>query len=374
MEDEKYVKLKKWALYLIIAVCSVFLVGVLFYTIPKIIYLILPFIIGYIISFLMRPLVKLFHKVLHFPNKLAAAIALILTVSVLGIILYLLISVIIDQIVTIYQQWPVIYKGISDSYSHLFAVVSRYYDGLSPETQDFLSSALQNAAKQITSLIQPVTKFAGDTAKSLPGTLIFTIVMIMSAYFMSANKRMMPNLIKKIVPDSIYHRIKVTKDQILHALSGYIRAELIIMGTVFLILSVTLTIIRIKYSFLVALGIAMIDALPVFGSGTILIPWSLISLASGDLRMAISLIVIYVIVLLTRQLIEPKIVSSQIGLHPLATLLAMYVGLKLFGVLGLILGPITILLTVNFIRAFRAQSLTQNPPVFSADKESEATK
>ena len=147
-----------------------------------------------------------------------------------------------------------------------------------------------------------------------------------------------------------------------------------LMSVVFLILSVTLTIIHVKYSFLIALGIAFVDALPILGSGTVLIPWSLGSLIGGNYRMAISLIVIYLIIILTRQLLEPKVLSTQIGLHPLATLLAMYVGLNLVGVLGMILGPVLVLITVNFIRTYRSQTSIQNPRPEGTSGESEAKK
>lgn len=371
MEDERYQKLKHVAIYLIIATCAILLFASAFYAIPKLVILTLPFIIGYIISLIVRPLVKLMHKYLHFPNKLAAVIALIFTVGVLGSALYFLINAIINQFINLYQHWPQIYKSIMDSYSPLATRISAYYATLNTQTQEIITSAAQNAAKQLTAIIQPATRFASDFAKSLPGVLIFTVVMVMSAYFMSADKRMMPDLLKKLLPDKIYYRVKNAKNQIVHAVGGYFKAQLIIMCVVFIILSVSLTIVGIHYSFLVALGIAALDALPIFGSGTILIPWSIISLIGGNYRVAISLVVIYLIIILTRQLIEPKIVSKQIGLHPLATLLAMYIGLKLFSVIGLILGPVLVLITVNFIRSYREQSTISNPshPIDGGESE-----
>ena len=188
MENEKDLKLKRIALYLAIAVCSVFLLAAVFYTVPKIVYLTLPFIIGFILSLIMRPLVKLFHKILHFPNKLAAVVSLVLTVGLLGTGIYFLVTALINQCFSLYQQWPSIYKSILDSYSPLFNTASHYYDGLKPHTQEFLTSILQNAAKQVTTIIQPVTKFAGDVAKSLPGALIFTIVMSRCDFYHTSSK------------------------------------------------------------------------------------------------------------------------------------------------------------------------------------------
>ena len=372
MDQERYQKLKHTAVYLIIAFCSAALLIGAFFIVPKIAVLMLPFIIGYIISLIVRPLVKLEHKYLHIPNKIAAVIALVFTVGVLGTGLYFLVNAAINQLINLCQQVPQIYQNIIDSYSPLATRISAYYATLSTPVQNMITSAIQNVAKSVTSLLQPATRFASNFAKSLPSGLIFTVVMIMSAYFMSADKRMMPDLLKRWLPDNIYYRMKNAKNQIVYAVGGYCKAQLIIMCVVFVILSISLTIVGIRYSLLVALGIAVLDALPIFGSGTILIPWSIISLIGGNYRVTISLIIIYVIIVLTRQLIEPKIVSQQIGIHPLATLLSMYIGLKLFSVVGLILGPVLVLVITNFISSYRQQSTISNPPASTGGEESEA--
>ena len=104
------------------------------------------------------------------------------------------------------------------------------------------------------------------------------------------------------------------------------------------------------YPFLSALGIGFVDALPILGSGTVMIPWAIIAAINGDLNLGIAIIIIYAIILIVRQLVEPKIVSNKIGIHPIFTLIAMYTGFRLIGVLGLFVGPIILIILKNIFR------------------------
>ncbi len=360
--DEKTEKLKKLALYLVIAACSVFLAAVLCYLIPKVAVLLMPFLIGFLISLIMHPLVKVMHKYLHFPNQLAAIVSLVLTVALIGTGLYYLIVTIIRQCVDLYYRLPELYNTFLEQYAPLIERISGFYEDLPADTKSMIDSFLQNIPNQLANFIQPVTRFAAGVTTSLPSVLIFTVVMMMSAYFMSADKRMMPNILRKITSEAVYERIRQTKAQMFRALGAYFKAQLIILSVVFLILSLCLNIAGVDYAFLFALCIAIFDALPIFGSGAVLIPWSLIALIGGEIRLAVTLIITYGIIILTRQLIEPKLVSVQIGVHPLATLLAMYVGLRLFGIIGLILGPVIVLVASNFYRTYQAEKSGVPPP------------
>ncbi len=139
------------------------------------------------------------------------------------------------------------------------------------------------------------------------------------------------------------------KSDLTGALGGYVRAQLILMSITFCELFIGLSVLNVKYSFILAIIIAIVDAIPVFGTGTVLLPWALISLLSGSYKMALGLLIIYAICLTVRQLLEPKIISSQIGLHPLFTLFAMYVGFRLIGLIGMILGPVAAIIIKNLL-------------------------
>ena len=131
------------------------------------------------------------------------------------------------------------------------------------------------------------------------------------------------------------------------ALFKYIKAQLILMSITFTELTIAFLILRLPSAFLLAMLISVVDALPILGTGTILIPWAVIQILLGNYKFAISLLIIYGICLLVRQLLEPRIVSDQIGMYPLLTLMAMYIGLNTLGFLGMILGIIVLIVVIN---------------------------
>ena len=147
------------------------------------------------------------------------------------------------------------------------------------------------------------------------------------------------------LPETWVKRIGVHLREIIKSLGGYLKAEFILVGISFIISLVRIiyTIfskLYIEFPLIIALVIAFVDALPIFGSGTIMIPWAGYLAFTGDIKLAIAIFVLWCIMSIVRQLVEPKIISGQIGIHPIFTLIAMYTGFKFIGIWGLLLGPI----------------------------------
>lgn len=136
-----------------------------------------------------------------------------------------------------------------------------------------------------------------------------------------------------------------------HVVGGYFKAQLKIMVVVYLILVVGLLILRVDYVILVGFLIAFLDMLPFFGTGTVLGPWAVIKILSGDYQMAIGLIVLYAVTQVVRQVIQPKIVGDSIGMNPLLTLLFMFVGYKFYSVIGMIVAVPAGMILINLIKA-----------------------
>ena len=157
--------------------------------------------------------------------------------------------------------------------------------------------------------------------------------------------------IHEIVPSAVLERLADIRMELKKYMGGYVRAQCIIMTVAFCILFIGLTILQKDYALLIAIGIAVLDALPFFGSGAALWPLALVSFLSGSVKSGVGLVIIYLIIILTRQTIEPKLVSSKIGLHPILTLMSMYVGYRTFSIGGMILGPITLMIVISFYRA-----------------------
>ena len=200
-------------------------------------------------------------------------------------------------------------------------------------------------------LAEPTVEAAGNFAKGIPSILVSTIVTIISAYFFISDREAVLIWAKKISPEPIVKRMTMVMDNLKYAVGGYLKAQFKIMGVVFLILLLGFSVMRIHFSILLALGIAFLDFLPFFGTGTALLPWALYKLLVGDYKMMVGLIVIYAVTQIVRQIIQPKLVGDSMGINPLFTLVLLYVGYKAGSVLGMILAVPIGMIVVNLYKA-----------------------
>mgnify|MGYP000433120979 FL=1 len=318
-----------------------------------------PFVIAFLLSSMMEPLIRFLTKKVHIKRKPAAIISLLLLLTTLGLLITLIIMKITTEAKSLYNMLTHD-NTISENIYKIFGKAQSFYIWLPDEVSAVLASAFNELSDILKDFLNVLAKNAVLTAISLPQMLIFILVTILSTYFFASDRALISTFFNKHLPAVFINKFKEIKNDMFSALFGYIRAQLIIMTITFTELSIGFTIIGIGQPILLALLISLVDALPILGTGGILIPWAIYCAITGQLRLAVSLVIIYVIVLVVRQLIEPKILGQQIGIHPLLTLLAMYTGLKLFGVLGLILGPICALLVINILKGiYRSKSLKE---------------
>lgn len=133
-------------------------------------------------------------------------------------------------------------------------------------------------------------------------------------------------------------------------LKGFLKAQVILMGITFLILSISLSVLKVPYAILIALVISLVDVLPVVGSGLIIVPWTIINFIMGNSYLGKALAIIYIILIITRQILEPKILGKAIGVRPLYTFLATIIGSLVLGPIGLIVGPLLAVLVNSIIK------------------------
>ena len=335
-------------------VCASIAVLILLFILPKAIEILLPFIFAAIISVIISPLVNLLEKRLRFPRALATILTMIIALALLGLLIFTVAYQGVYYLQELADKLPSMLYSDFD-FPDWIENINNMYFNLPIEVKDFIAEVEINIKENLIQILQPATKatitFAKNIAVKLPSIFIFTVILLLSVFFISYDKNKISYHIRKSMPEKIkmhwYALIKSLK----LACGGYIRAQLIIMTIVFTILLLGFTILDVKTAVLFAFIIAVIDVIPILGTGTVLWPWAIISLLQTNYKLAVGLIIIYLVVLLTRQFIEPKIVGSQIGLHPLATLLTMYTGYKLIGVFGMILGPIIAILVISLVKA-----------------------
>ena len=321
----------------------------------KILHLFLPFVIGYLFSLLVNPLANLLEKRFRLPRNLAAVLVILLCVGVVGGILTSTILKIVDEIRSIYANLPVIQVNIVNAWEELSHKFSSIYNAMPDAVQEMFDEVGRNFTASMSGLAEmeytPLFKSAGNIAKSVPGIFVSAIVFLLSSFFMISDAETVRNAISNTLPESIQTKFERMKVEIRRYIGGYVKAQLIIMFFAFIILFIGLNILGVEYSLLIALVTAFFDALPFFGSGAVLLTWAAISFLTSEFGRGIGLVIIYLCVIFTRQMIEPKIVSQKIGMNPILTLMAMYIGYRLFSIGGMIVGPMLLMLFISFKRA-----------------------
>lgn len=317
-----------------------------------VLWLLAPFIVSYAISLFVNPMADGLQKRFRLPRGISAILVIVLTVGVLGGIVTGVIWKIVEEIRNIYNDFPIIYQSIRDTWYSISDLLSDVV-GMFPEnvqvTVDEFSDQFLDWVAGLAKDFEFV-RTAGNVAKKLPNIFITSIVFIISLYFMVADANAVSAFVRKPFNKTFLERLSGLKGEIRRYVGGYVKAQLTIMCVSFTILLIGFSILKVNYTLIVALATAVLDALPFFGSGAVLIPWSIISFVMGDLPRGIGLLICYLTLILMRQLIEPKIVSKNIGLHPLLTLISMYVGYRTFSIGGMILGPLSLVLLVSLYR------------------------
>ena len=329
-------KLKRYTRTLITAVLIAAIIYVVFkYALP----LLLPFLFSLLISAIVLPLVSLLHRKLHFHKKLTAAVLVTVTYLILAGLLmlagrrvYLSASSAVDWFNTRFVPDINALLDKIDALVHNSdsALMSWLYS-----MKDSLIATLQPKVVQLSTSV--LTKLAGG----VPSFAVKVIISVVATYFFALDYDNIRRAITARMAEQQYQKASAAFHSLRTTIGQYLRAYSLIFLITFAELTVGLLCAGVKNFALIALGIAVFDILPILGSSMIMLPWSIITLLRGNYQQGIILFIVYLVVVIVRQFIEPKIVGERVGLHPLVTLIAMYVGLKLFGGAAMLLLPIT---------------------------------
>ena len=227
-----------------------------------------------------------------------------------------------------------------------------------PLVADFfggLDSLVQTLSKALLGRLgEAVTSAALQLATSLPSLALSVLVFCLSCFYLSLDGERLYLWAINLLGEEKRERARAACAEVVEALRGYLRAYGLIFCLTFTELLIGFWIIGVRYAFLIAALTALVDLLPVLGSGAVLLPWSTVSFLSGNVKTGAGLLILYGVVTLVRQIAEPKIVGKSLGLHPLATLASMYVAFRLFGATGLVIGPCAALIAKVILRQSRS--------------------
>ncbi|GHV07903.1 sporulation integral membrane protein YtvI [Clostridia bacterium] len=317
-------------------------------------YAMLPFLIGLLLAKLVEPLVRLAVKRLKIPRGIAALIVtLVITGGATGL-LWLAVSRTLYEAGRLLRQLPEFMTKLPELSQNLSWKLEAIVAAAPIETQELLRSSMDKLLREGISVPNELYKWIGDCvawlAAFFPNAILFALALALSLYFVSADYPKVAGFIMRQIPDRWRERTSKSFKSLGSTLGQWLAAQ----GTLALITAaqtlIGLLILRVEYAFMMAAIIAVVDALPVLGSGLILAPWAIVAMLMGDMGLGIGLLILWAILMITRGIAEPRLIGDRLGLHPLVSLLAMYAGFQLFGVAGMILCPFAAILLVQLNR------------------------
>lgn len=310
-----------------------------------------PFLFALAAAALLDPLVKKLQKALGWNRQLLSALVLILLFGLAGGGLALLVYAAAGQLVSLAQNWSGLLASAQSAIDQVEVLFARFLTLVPPQvteivkkTGDELFQWLSDVAPAV---LADLGREAGEKAMGLPSFLVALIIFVMATFFLTADYPYLRSRAVQHMDEGVLRFLGQLRSTALGAFGGYLKAEFLLSVGVFFILLAGFFIIRQPYGLLLALGLAVMDFIPIIGAGTAMVPWAFVALFTGDLPSAVELMVIWGAIALFRRVMEPKFVGDQTGLSPLLSLAAIYVGMKLAGVLGMVFGPVVVLVALN---------------------------
>lgn len=321
---------------------------------PRLIIFFMPFVVGWIIALIANPLVHFFEQKLKIKRKAGTAFVIITVIGLVVLAGYLIGAKVVQEGIDLIGDLPRLWEEWEEDFRMIGKNMEDIYGQLPVQIRDTLvafGDQMEDlAGKAVGILGTPTIEALGNFARHLPTVIIGIIMCLLSAYFFVAERDYLAVNIKKHIPEGIRLRWEMVAHSLKRAVGGYFKAQFKIEIWMYLLLVIGFLLLGVEHALLIALGIACLDFLPVFGTGAVLIPWTVVKVLSADYQMALGLMIMWCGGQLVRQLIQPKIVGDSIGMPPIPTLFLLFIGYKLGGVAGMIVAvPLGIIL-VNLDR------------------------
>lgn len=348
--NTKYEERKKFIVNLLFFVSIALLI---YLAIKYVLGLILPFIIGLLVALILRRPIRLISEKTRLPYKATAIILVVLFYAVVGFLLALLFAKIITVLQQGFSALPDIYRdhiepliaGALDSLRNLTAKLDPEMTGLVENLETSLSSS---AGALVSGISTEVIKYLSSTIISVPSLLLALLLSIISTVFFAMDFGYITGFVLNMLPEKIQRYASQLKKISVGIGFKYVKSYAILVIVTFCELFLGLLIIGVDDAVAIAALIAFIDLLPILGTGAVIIPWILVKLIQGRYLFALELAILYIVITVVRQVLEPRIVGRQIGVHPLAMLISMYVGLQLFGFIGIFVLPLLLVVFKGF--------------------------
>lgn len=304
-----------------------------------------PFIIAILISFLIKPIAKMFYP-LKIGKGISVAISMLLVYGVFFALLTLGLSRGISELIYLTSRLPLYSDAIYQFITDLSREAQSIYIQLPSEVTTYAIETAKNLLDKLGVVLTNTVRHTINTLYTLPKLGIIFIITSVAAFFFTKDSDKIEDFIFRQFTPGWRSKLINFKKNLLTSLVGFLKAQLILITITFMESLIGLNLIGVKYALTISILVSLVDVLPVLGTGSVYVPWAIISIIIGKYKLGISLLVLYAVIVVIRYMIEPKVVGQQLGIHPLISLISIYAGAKIMGPIGVILGP-TIAVTIK---------------------------
>ena len=342
----------------LLGLCLVIFLG------PRLLRFFMPFVVGWILALLANPLVRFLERRVKLVRRHGSMLIIIAALAIViglfygaGLLVYREMGSFLADAPEIYQS---VIAEIGDALQNGRKLAEYFPQNLQPPLLAFSDNLDGLFGKLVSRAAEPTVQIAGHVAKSIPNLLVNMVIIILSSYLFLADRESIMRWLKEHLPAFVFRYIEYMKRDAKGVIGGYFLAQFRIMCVVALILAAGFLVLGVRYGVLLAFLTAILDFLPIFGTGTVLFPWAVVKLFAGEYAYATGLILLYILTQVVRQIIQPKIVGESMGLPPLMTLFLLYLGFKLRGLTGMILAVPVGLVFINFYKYGAFDSMIRN--------------
>ncbi|MDD3185824.1 MAG: AI-2E family transporter [Anaerostipes sp.] len=349
--------MRRWEIYLeifmelIVIIAGAFL---LVFVLPRFLGFLWPFVAAAVITKIAHPLIDFLERHLKLPKRFGSALLIIGVIAAVIALVYFLVINTGREVLSFARNLPQTKEVFLVQWQSVSERLSSVVSSLPVSVQN----QLNNAVGSVSQSVDKVASFAGNYgvaqagtfAKNMTNGFIGTIVMFFASYVFIVDQDKFLKGYEKFVPKAIKDKIGIFYHNTLGVLGSYCLAQLKIMVIMIGILWIGFLIAGFKYRFILALLVSVVDIFPILGTGTVLIPWALFQLVTGEVRSAVILVAIYIVCLIVKQILQPKMMGDRMGISPLATIFLIYVGLKLGGLGGMLLALIVGIFVYNLYK------------------------
>lgn len=303
-----------------------------------------PFLLGLALAAAAEPMVSFLQRRLRLPRGASALIGVGMVFFLAAMVVLLVCTILVRELGSLAHALPELEQaaqsGVRMAQSWLLERTASAPDSLRPVLQENIQALFSDGAALLDRLVRYLLALAGNLLSHIPDSALGLGTTILAGIMISAKLPRMRRWLGQRIPTPRRQALYDAWNRLKSALGGWLKAQAALMGVTFVILVLGFVLLRIPYAPVWAMGICLVDAFPVLGTGTVLLPWAAVSLLQGRGAQAVGLLGIYLTASLTRSALEPKLLGRHLGLDPLVTLMLLYAGYKLWGIGGMLMSPL----------------------------------